>query len=260
VTVLGVNMTSCGSHVRVIYDYLYDVSHDEQHLNSNSVQLCRNDVCLVLDNYHEYWLYVCKVGTSGEPGHCPPMYIPRDYVEPAGDLMSSSPEHFQLQSSSASRDDDDSHQLYASMTRCLSVSEAAQKSLIGSWRSRLYRGQGDSCGNIARRHHAASTPTSSGAVSASDEDMDRVMTCGSVIDEASESDNDNDNNDDDDYDDDDDDDDASNDYVMYLPADRSASSTVASCPKAPLRARFRSADDTQLNADEFKVSACKLLL
>jgi len=98
------------------------------------------------------------------------------------------------------------HPLYATMTRCASTSDP----------SRSPRGHPE----FLTRKRAVSTPTSR-QVNGSEE-VERVTTCSSVINEASESDDDDDN----------DDNDSKSDYVFYSPADPSspASPPPASAP------------------------------
>jgi len=81
--------------VRVLYDYTYRV------MGGKCRHLWQGDECLVLCDYDQHWLYVCKLADTTYH-----MYVPRQYVEPVG----------------ATSSGDDDQQLYVPMRRERSAS------------------------------------------------------------------------------------------------------------------------------------------
>ena len=137
--------------VRVIYEYSYRVGDVGK-------QVRRGDECVVLCEYDENWLYVCKVDSGAHH-----MYVPRQFVQPAVS------EHDAPATAGLAMSHDEDHARYATMSRLVSASDTATS---------------------VRRTRAASTP--SARVSNDDGDVQHVMTRGSVISEASDDSDDND--------------------------------------------------------------------
>jgi len=207
--------------VRVLYDYVYSVGDVCRHVTAG-------DECVVLCEYDEHWLYVCKLADAAQH-----MYVPRQFVVviSSSDVMAADPP------------------LYASMSRCLSVNDAAKRPV-----------------GLPRRTRVASTPTAAAAGPPTDSDAGGPLTRASVISEASDDSRDVDL---DDCPDDDDDDETTSDYVLFDPSERARPpppapaaaaagaeldycSTVPPC--RPRRLHSTSGDSTQPAVDQLRAS------
>jgi len=147
--------------VRVIYEYSYRVGDVGK-------QVRRGDECVVLCEYDENWLYVCKVDSGAHH-----MYVPRQFVQPAVS------EHDAPATAGLAMSHDDDHPRYATMSRLVSASDAS---------ATAGRAVPRSSRDDDRPRNAA---VSNGVATHTDE-VQRVTTRGSVISEASVDSDDND--------------------------------------------------------------------
>jgi len=144
--------------VRVIYEYSYRVGDVGK-------QVCRGDECLVLCEYDENWLYVCKV--DGGAHH---MYVPRQFVQPAVS------EHDAPATAGRVVPHDEDHPRYSTMSRLVSASDASATAGLA----------------VSHDDDRPSNATVSNGVATHTDEVRRVTTRGSVISEASVDSDDND--------------------------------------------------------------------